>query len=177
VSKISLESAPDGTMLLHSEVFFDVFEPKPELINIDDIAHALSKMCRYGGHCPEFYSVAQHSVICSNYEGTPQEQMEFLMHDASEAYLADVPRPIKHRLPEYMVVEDNLLRVIFEKFNLNFPLSKKVKFVDDEVLRYEYDDFFTLKENKIKFLTPNEAKEAFLKRFYELKSKIDNQSI
>lgn len=173
MSRIALENAPFGTMLLHSEQFFDVFNPNPDMITINDIAHALSNITRYGGHCPHFYSVAEHSVICSRYPGTPKEQMEFLLHDATEAYLMDVPRPIKHRLPEYMLIEDNLMKIILDKFNLNYPLSKKTKVVDDEVLHYEYNDFFVEKTKKIRCLLPDDAKREFLERYYELKKQIE----
>ena len=93
--------------------------PKTENIRVLDIAHALSNICRYGGHCTRFYSVAQHSVFCSKQLGTPLEQMEFLMHDASEAYLIDLPRLIKRGMPMYREIEDNLLYVIFKHFGFN----------------------------------------------------------
>jgi hypothetical protein len=157
-----------NAILVHSGVIFDVFNPKIEDIRIEDIAHALSNICRYGGHSPKFYSVAQHSVICSYESGTPQEQFEFLMHDASEAYLMDLPRPIKRNMPDYIKIEDKLLDLIFTKYNLTFPLVKRVKEVDDQVLHYEYRNFFEEPDLNFEYWTPDQAKAAFADRFEEL---------
>lgn len=162
-----------NAILIHSGILFDVFNPKVEDIKIEDIAHSLSKICRYGGHCPKFYSVAQHSVLCSYMDGTPEEQMTFLMHDSSEAYLMDLPRPIKRNMPEYKRIEDNLLKVIFEHYKLPFPLSDKVHHVDDSILAYEYDNFYTNPNSNFEFWTDTEfAKAKFLARFYELQDLI-----
>lgn len=160
-----------NAMLVHSGILFDVFNPNPEDIRIIDISHALSNICRYGGHSPKFYSVAQHCVLCSLQIGTPKEQMEFLMHDASEAYLADMPRPIKRNLPEYIRVEDALLEVIFKHFGLTFPLTDKVHQVDDAMLQFEYKSFYDDEESNPNFVfwTPEEAKAKFLARYEELK--------
>lgn len=88
-------------------------DPRPEEVDVEDIAHALSLMCRFGGHCDEFYSVAQHSVFVSE-NVPPESKLAALLHDASEAYLADVTRPVKKSLPDYFKIEDNLTRVIYE---------------------------------------------------------------
>lgn len=157
-----------NAILIHSGILFDVFNPKDEDIKIEDIAHSLSNVCRYGGHSPKFYSVAQHCVICSYEEGTTKEKLEFLLHDASEAYLSDMPRPIKKNMPNYVEMEDNLLALIFKKFELNFPLSKKVHNVDDSVLAYEYRSFFEIKDENFDFWTPEYSKKMFLDRYYEL---------
>jgi len=89
---------------------------------IDDIAHALSNICRFAGHCSTFYSVARHSIFVSKlmFEYTPPQDaaraaMVGLMHDASEAYMCDIPTPIKEELPEYQKHENNLHKVI-DKF-------------------------------------------------------------
>ena len=164
-----------SAILVHSGILFDVFNPKLEDFNINDMAHGLSNLCRYGGHCPEFYSVAQHSVLCSLQDGTPEEQFEFLMHDTSEAYLIDLPRPIKRKMPNYMEIEENLLKMIFEHFKINYPLSERTHEVDNFLLHFEYDNFYTNPNPNFEFWTPKEAKSRFLARFYELKSKIENK--
>ncbi len=170
--KLEEVSKSPNAILIHSGIVFDVFEPKAENIKLIDIAHALSNICRYGGHSPSFYSVAQHSVLCSEQPGTPQEQLEFLMHDASEAFLVDLPRPIKSKMPDYRRIEDNLLALIFDKFELTFPLSDRVHEVDDYLLRFEYNEFFTNPNKDFKFWSPVEAKENFIKRYEILKAKI-----
>lgn len=161
-------------MLISSGYFFDVLNPDKKLITPEVIAKALSKLCRYGGHCPEFYSVAQHSVICSYEPGTPKDQMEFLMHDASEAFVADLPRPIKNLLPNYKVIEDNLLNEIFNKFKLSFPLSESVKAVDDRVLIREFNSFYNNSGEEFEFWSHKEAEEKFLERYYELEKIINS---
>lgn len=88
--------------------------------NISEIGGALSKLCRYGGHCSSFYSVAEHSVLVADlmkfyHLGDP---MEGLLHDATEAYLVDIPGPWKCRLPDYLAMEDALER----KFRRDFKL-------------------------------------------------------
>ena len=95
-------------------------DPRPEEIDIEDVAHALSMQCRYGGHCREFYSVAQHSVIVS--QNVPYKHSLWgLLHDAAEAYLVDLPRPIKRycemgRL--YKEIENRLLLAVAQRFGL-----------------------------------------------------------
>lgn len=94
--------------------------PDPDEIEIEDIAHALAMKCRYGGHTREFYSVAQHSVIASTLFRDPELCFQALLHDAAEAYMADVPSPVKAR-PEfafYREAEDRLQAVIFKRFGL-----------------------------------------------------------
>jgi len=163
-----------NAILVHSGVLFDVFNPNPEDIKIIDIAHALSNLCRYGGHSPKFYSVAQHCVLCSLQPGTPKEQMEYLLHDASEAYLVDMPRPIKRNLADYRRIEDSLLEVIFSYFKLTFPLTDKVHFVDNEMLQFEYKAFYEeeVLDPTFEFWGPEEAKSKFIARFEELKQLI-----
>ena len=162
-----------NAILLHSGVLFDVFNPKKEDIKIEDIAHALSNICRYGGHSPKFYSVAQHSVLCSLKGVTPQEQMECLCHDFSEAYLVDLPSPIKKNMPIYVEIENNLLKLIYERYNLNFPLSDRVHKIDKQILKFEYKRFYdNFVDKKFSFWTPEEAKIKLLARFSKLKDNL-----
>jgi 5'-deoxynucleotidase YfbR-like HD superfamily hydrolase len=178
MKKIDESVATSLKMTLHSGRKIDVFNPQEEDIDIGDIAHALSNLCRYGGHCPGFYSVAQHSVLCSYEPGSPEEQFEFLMHDASEAYMADLPRPIKRRMPMYEEIEDRVLTLVFMKYNINpifeFKMSERAKEVDDIVLTMEYENFFVKDENEIELWSPEKAKSEFLKRYQELSNQIKN---
>jgi 5'-deoxynucleotidase YfbR-like HD superfamily hydrolase len=114
-------------------------DPREEDIDIETIAHALSNLCRFGGHCKEFYSVAQHCVECTKivFESgkySNEECLQTLLHDASEAYIVDVPRPIKKLLPEYSVMEDNIQRTIYRKFGLPEEMPQVVKIVDNTML-------------------------------------------
>lgn len=115
-------------------------DPRPEDIRLTDIAHALANLCRFGGHCRRFYSVAQHSTLAARYapEGLRKTA---LLHDATEAYLVDVPRPIKRSLVGYKEIEENLARVIGERFDLDLvQLPRAVKEVDERLLFTEKRD-------------------------------------
>ncbi len=102
----------------------------------EDIAHALANTCRYGGHCHEFYSVAQHSVLVAR--ALPQEfQLWGLLHDASEAYVADVPRPLKLFLPNYRELEDGVMAAVVERFGLSVDMPAEVKRIDNAILATE----------------------------------------
>lgn len=115
--------------------------PAPEDVFIEDIAHALSNICRYAGHCRSFYSVAQHSVLVA-LNCPPEHQLAGLLHDAAEAYIIDMPRPIKHdeSMKAYREIEKNLEAVIFDKFGLPNPLPLIVKRIDDALLTTERRD-------------------------------------
>lgn len=96
--------------------------PTIEEINIDDIAHSLSNVCRWGGHCRKHYSVAQHSclvydLVCKMTE-RPEVRLYALLHDASEAYLSDITRPVKSLLLDYRWLEQAVMEVIKRKFHL-----------------------------------------------------------
>jgi hypothetical protein len=127
-------------MLTQSGKTYDVFRPTQNNYDIKDIAAGLSKLCRFGGQCKEFYSVAQHSVLVSRLL-PPQYQMIGLLHDASEAYMVDLPRPIKYALPDYIIAEERLLAAILAQLaNHSGPLPKCVKEADDFVLIWERRD-------------------------------------
>jgi hypothetical protein len=122
---------------------FDPLNPDPALIDIDDIAWALSNICRFGGHSSRFYSVAEHSVLVGEYlsgVGGRRLALAGLLHDATEAYLGDVPRPLKYR-PEfafYREAEAKLEALIFHKFGLNeFVCHPEIKRVDNAILADE----------------------------------------
>jgi len=99
-------------------------DPRPDEVSIIDIAHSLSNQCRYAGHCSRFYSVAEHSVlvfkIARDVLGVTELPMLLaaFLHDSTEAYLVDLPRPVKHSLPGYKVLEEQLARCIEYKYGL-----------------------------------------------------------
>ena len=119
-------------------------DPRAEDVRIDDIAFALSNLCRFGGHVP-FYSVAQHSVLVAGVlidsARSHLDPRIGLLHDAAEAYLVDVPRPIKRQLSIYLEAEDLVLQAIGERFNLVLtPMAPPVKAADDRMLAIEKRD-------------------------------------
>ncbi|MFA5153263.1 MAG: metal-dependent phosphohydrolase [Clostridia bacterium] len=152
--------------------WINVFDPDPETIDIKDIAHSLSFQCRFGGQLPQFYSVAQHSIWCYQeaYKMNlkPKECLAALMHDASEAYLIDVPRPIKYKLNEYKVIEDSLMKTIAIIFNFDYPLSKDVKNIDEIALHTEWNFLMLGKSERIHIYSQEYAEQYFLDIFKNL---------
>lgn len=121
---------------------FYPLDPRPDEIHLADIASALSKLCRYGGHTRQFYSVAEHCVLLAE-KASPEFQLAALMHDASEAYLSDVIRPIKPALANYFAIEARLEKTIAERFNLPWPMPAEVKRLDNAILADERDQAMT----------------------------------
>jgi len=147
-------------------LYMNVFDPKPEMICIEDIAHSLANQCRFGGHLPKFYSVAQHSIFCSKMAGVDYK-LQALLHDASEAYLLDIPSPIKKKLIGYKELEERLMKLIAEKFVFKYPLSRFVKQIDKDVLHFEWNRLM-LKDTttpEIVCLSPNAAEILFLQTY------------
>lgn len=111
-------------------------DPRPEDVFIEDVAHALAHLCRYGGHVLKFYSVAEHSVHLARHV-SPEHALWALLHDASEAYLVDVPRPIKPFLVNYYDAEAKIMAAICERFGLAPEMPEAVKAADYAVLTDE----------------------------------------
>ena len=110
--------------------FLDLNDPQPEDIHIEHIAHGLANVCRYSGHTSRFYSVAEHSVILS-YLVPEEYRLEALMHDAAEAYIGDIPTPLKHSILSPIIeVENNLMRIMGEKFGFDPVMPDAVKTMD-----------------------------------------------
>lgn len=122
--------------------FFSL-NPQADDVDIVDIAHALSNKCRFAGHCREFYSVAQHSVLVSR-ELPPEFALWGLMHDAGEAYFADIPKPIKAMNPIFKEIEDKILKVVAEKFGLVWPEPIEIKAADNALLAAEARDLLPI---------------------------------
>jgi 5'-deoxynucleotidase YfbR-like HD superfamily hydrolase len=123
---------------------FHLLDPQPDEISIVDIAHALSMQCRFTGHTKKFFSVAEHSVHVSLLSS--HHALAGLLHDASEAYLSDLSRPVKQLTPvgiPYYEVEDRMMRVIAAKFGFEWPLPKEVKVADNIMLMTEKDQLMT----------------------------------
>jgi hypothetical protein len=120
--------------------WFDAFNPQVADVCIEDIAHALALMNRFGGHTKRPYSVAQHSYLASK---MAPEGLKFqaLMHDAHEAYVLDMPSPLKRGLPDYCALEDAVERVVHQTFGLPAKLDPAVKVVDMRMMTTEAKAF------------------------------------
>jgi hypothetical protein len=124
---------------------FYPFDPSPDEVRLADIAGGLAHTCRFGGHCRRFYSVALHSLHVSAElsEGGPRLQLYGLLHDAGEAYLGDVPRPIKAEFDGLERAEARVLDAIWAAFDLRPPTDEDwatVMAADDRLLAYEAEE-------------------------------------
>jgi uncharacterized protein len=155
-------------------------DPRPEEVQIEDIAHALSMLCRFNGHTTEFYSVAEHSFHVSCLL-SGEHALVGLLHDASEAYLSDVTRPVKPFLEGYMRIESDLMGAIAERFGFSWPPHGDVKRADTAMLATEanhllrggpqgwsWDWRSCVLSRELKPLPQSLAKELFMSRFKEL---------
>lgn len=116
---------------------FYPLSPRPEDVDPVDIAHALSLLCRYGGHVDRFYSVAEHCVLMSR-AVAPEHALWALLHDATEAYVVDVPRPLKRSLPGYKDIESVVMVAIVERFGLpSVFMPDQVHDADNRILLTE----------------------------------------
>lgn len=137
------ENGRGGSIELASGGRFFPLDPDSESILIEDIAHSLARNCRYNGHVPGFYSVAEHSTLMSyaitNY--TDEKGVELplwaLLHDATEAYLPDMPRPVKSLVSGFEEAEQRLRETVAEAFDLEMPIPDKVEWMDDAILADE----------------------------------------
>lgn len=123
---------------------FDPMNPDMQSLDVRDIAHALSLTCRGNGHVKYFFSVGQHCVSCAKEAAargySRRVVLGCLLHDASEAYMSDVPRPFKAVLPEYQLLEEKLIDLIYVRFlgsTLNEEEKALVREVDDDLLYFD----------------------------------------
>lgn len=149
----------------------DLDVPKPEQIHIIDIAYGLSHMPRFAGQTPIPYDVATHSWLVSKIieasGGSVLAQLQGLLHDAAEAYLSDLPSPVKMRCPDYQRLEKRLFRAIAKRFGIPAKLPPNVKEADDEALEVERQVF----QVEYRGLRPpplHRTRNTFLQRFEDL---------
>lgn len=158
--------------------FFDFNRPHLSDFNIETIAHALSNICRYGGHTRKFYSVAEHSVLVS--QVVPSKfAMIGLLHDASEAYVGDMPSPLKRMCQSYRTIEERVQEAIAERYELQYPFPESIHLADKRVYLAErqqitdgtdtlwYTDLEPA-DVTVMGLPPSKARVLFLDRFREL---------
>ena len=157
---------------------FYLTDPHADEIFIEDIAHALSQICRFTGHTSAFYSVAQHSVLVSQ---RCKEPLQGLLHDAAETYIGDMARPLKQLLPQYKAIERLVEAAVAERFHLPDQLCPSVKEADTMVCFHEFRTFMDvavlsadhhwlgLEFEEITPMTPIEARDAFLAEYVRIR--------
>lgn len=175
-------------ILTYKKIEFYPLDPRVEDIDIEDIAHALSLLCRANGHFKHFYSVGLHSINCAKEAlargYSKRVILGCLLHDGSEAYLADITRPVKKHLSKYLEIEDVLQTKIFNKY-INPVLTedeRKLIFeIDDAILYYEFTTLFgerifdyvptLLSEPRFDYIEFSKIEKEFIQLFEELTSK------
>lgn len=172
----------DGISLLSGAVF-DYNNPDRSGVNIDDIATALSNVCRFSGHLYQFYSVAQHAVNASHIVA-PQFAFTALMHDTAEAFTNDLPTPLKRAFPIFKELEVKIEQAMSNKFGFQYPLPPEVRYADSQMLKIEkiilkrdHDHWpeldgveidHALRRVNMDLITPPDAKKLFLNRYNQL---------
>ena len=160
-------------------VFYPI-SPLAEEMDPLDIAHSLSLQCRYGGHVDRFYSVAEHCVLMSEFV-SPENAIYALLHDATEAYVSDVPRPLKGHLPEYKDIEDRVWVEVAKRFGVDEQVPQEVWDADNRILLTERAALLSQTKHKwfqdgrleplpvtIEGWLPEEAEDRYLARLAEL---------
>lgn len=183
-------SLDDQWIGLLSGAQFNYNRPEESDVTLDDLASALSNICRFSGHLPCFYSVAQHLVNAS-YLVPPEDAFDALMHDTAEAFTNDLPTPLKWALPIFKKLEVKIESAMAEKFSFNYPYPASVKAADTVMLllekKYvkkddrewpnyqdiEFEQYYDLVD--LKPWQPCRAKREFLERYEELVGLKDDQ--
>lgn len=138
----------NGTIKVAAGHYVDLQNPDPATIDLRSIAAALSKICRFGGHCPKFYSVAEHCCLMYRlakgdrfgmpYGWIRKCLLEILLHDATEAYVGDMVRPLKVTMPQFGEAERRIERAIEKAYGLDFAAWKTtIKYYDNIMLKAE----------------------------------------
>lgn len=181
MATLAVKTAVGPTILLQSGAYFDLLDPKSSNFTIEDVAHGLSMTCRFAGQCRQFYSVAEHCWHASFL--VPDElQRAALLHDAAEAFIGDVTRPLKTLLPEYKVIEKRIEAAIVDRFGIDGWDDPRIKHADQVMLHAEQAEMMPAHEDSwatsaglgepypiaFEYRPPRLGRSMFLSRYYEL---------
>lgn len=189
-----IDNKDDQWISLLSGAHFNYNKPEESDVTIEDLASALSNVCRFAGHLPRFYSVAQHLVNTSHIV-SPENAFTALMHDTTEAFTNDIPTPLKWALPIFKELEVKTESAMAKKFGFEYPYPAEVKEADTIMLMLEkyyvkecndywpnYEKYTKRVVNPYKKLVdldswqPRRAKREFLERYEELRNGIEQQA-
>lgn len=162
----------NGIINTYNGLLIDLLNPTVDMINIDDIARGLAYKGHFGGMTPFYFSIAQHSTLVHElmlckFMHNKQMLLLGLLHDASEAYIGDMVKPLKVHLNEFCEIEDRLMKVICEKFDVDYEMLSLVKPYDKEAQELEFQTFFEGAAHVIS-QTPDYSKRIFLRTFARL---------
>lgn len=172
---------------------FNPLSPDMSQVRIGDIAHGASMMCRYGGQCAQFYSVAEHSILVAEmlkqWGYDARTQMAGLLHDSDEALgLPDLPRPVKDNMPGYREKGEVVQQAVFAKWNLEWPMPSIVHVADNSVLflkekpvlmgdknpeHWVYDGELRDANIHVLCLPPRRAELLFLERYSQIEKEMN----
>ncbi len=170
----------DNAILLESGEFYSYVNPQANKWTIEDIALSLGHLCRYSGQVQKFYSIAQHCYLVS-YAVDQEFALDGLLHDGVEAFMVDIPTPLKMLLPDYKQIEAEHEQEMFSRFGLEYPMNPAVKKADTELLCAEvrdmkakhahWDRYSHINVDHIAHIDPwtsAKATKMFLQRYYQL---------
>lgn len=160
-------------------------DPRADEVFIEDIAHSLSLQCRYAGHCLRFYSVAEHSVLIARHlaaKHAPEVALWGLLHDGSEAYLVDVPRPVKPYLKGYKMAEARVMAAVTLRFELRLDMPPEVHEADERIIADELVNLVPMDWHgryagqelgvRLRYWSPEQAREEFMATFAALAGRV-----
>lgn len=155
----------DGHMITVSGKLINLFDPDPNMIDINDIAHGLSNTCRWNGHTGEFFSVAQHVVlgveVCKR-ERRPQ----WVLHDSEETYFGDVIKPLKNMFPEIEKASITMRKLIYKQLGVEYIYDEEIERVDAYMLDWDYNTLIGKNFERGHCWSPEVAKDKFLEAFF-----------
>lgn len=166
ILKTSIES---GIILTLTGKQFNLFEPTPEMIDIRDIAAGLSNKGHFSGLTPSYFSIAQHCVmVCDEFAFwdffiDPKLKLLALLHDAAEAYIGDMIKPLKVRIAQFAQVEENIMKAICARYGMDYSSLHLIKATDLFVQEVEYNAFY--RKGRITYMNHERAKHEFIDRF------------
>jgi len=159
----------DECMRTYTGKTIDLICPDPMTFDIRDIAQGLAFKAHFAGQSKNYFSIAQHCLlVCDllpdSYKADSKMMMLALLHDASEAYIGDMIKPLKVHIPTFVLVEDRIMRAICKRFGIDYKRIKELKPWDIEAQQIEYDNFYN-GVRSINYLSPYEAAKQFKLRY------------
>ena len=170
-SSLSAIGCINNTIKTFGGLYFDLANPTPEQVELKTIVATLSRLVRFGGHSPGFYTVAEHCVkmtrLARRQHRTDSFQRYCLLHDASEAYTIDLPKPLKIMIPDYSLIESRVMLAIVDKFGLNVSDLPGVKALDLVMLKSERHAMWPEDDTLWTGFTTVEIDEGFFPEYWE----------